>query len=79
MTACLELQLVEQIVHEASRLIREFTMKNTFSTLCALGALHIGSVTAATIYLAGDSTMAPGGGGSGTDGTLLSSLRSKPY
>ncbi|KUL83225.1 hypothetical protein ZTR_10471 [Talaromyces verruculosus] len=43
-------------------------MKNTFSTLCALGALHIGSVTAATIYLAGDSTMAPGGGGSGTDG-----------
>jgi rhamnogalacturonan acetylesterase len=39
----------------------------------------MGSVTAATIYLAGDSTMAPGGGGSGTDGMLLSSVCSKSY
>lgn len=54
-------------------------MKNTFSTLCALGALHMGHVAAATIYLAGDSTMAPGGGGSGTDGMLLSSICSEPY
>lgn len=53
-------------------------MKNTFSTLCVLGAFRLSSVAAATIYLAGDSTMAPGGGGSGTDGTLLSAVCSKP-
>ncbi|EEA19688.1 Rhamnogalacturonan acetylesterase [Talaromyces marneffei ATCC 18224] len=43
-------------------------MKDTFSTLCVLGAFHMSNVAAATIYLAGDSTMARGGGGSGTDG-----------
>ncbi|EED14084.1 rhamnogalacturonan acetylesterase RgaE [Talaromyces stipitatus ATCC 10500] len=43
-------------------------MKNALSILCAFGAFHVSSVTAATLYLAGDSTMAPGGGGSGTDG-----------
>jgi len=34
--------------------------------LCAVG-LVVG-VEAQTVYLAGDSTMAPGGGGAGTDG-----------
>lgn len=32
------------------------------------------STLGATIYLAGDSTMAPGGGGSGTDGTSTTTL-----
>lgn len=30
----------------------------------------VASVNGQTVYLAGDSTMAPGGGGAGTDGTF---------
>lgn len=36
-------------------------------------------VAAATVYLAGDSTMAPGGGGNGTDGAHLSLGRTLQY
>lgn len=47
----------------------EHTMKGQLLLVSALEAIQATVVSSATIYLAGDSTMAPGGGGTGTQGT----------
>lgn len=43
-----------------------------WKAIIPLAVAFIGQVAGQTVYLAGDSTMAPGGGGKGTEGEAVS-------